>query len=184
LRMPLIALAACLALAACNEGSGVESAMRAEETERTRAAEAARDACGQADDRAESRTTPGGVVVRLTTRTMDHCLPEPRLESLLLVHYEGRLENGTVFDSSFERGQPTEFPLGAVVPGWQEGLRLMKPGDEAVLEIPAAMGYGAQGAPPDIPPNADLVFRVQLLAFANSEEEVYYAPGFGPQEGQ
>jgi FKBP-type peptidyl-prolyl cis-trans isomerase len=71
-----------------------------------------------------------------------------------------------------------------VVPGWQEGLRLLKPGDEAILEIPAALGYGAQGSPPDIPPNADLVFRVELLAFANSQEEVYYAPGFGPQESQ
>jgi FKBP-type peptidyl-prolyl cis-trans isomerase len=182
--LSLIALAACLALVACNEGSGVESAMRAEHAERTRTAEAARAACGETDARPETQTTEGGVVVRLTRRTTDHCLPQPRIESLLLVHYEGRLENGRVFDSSYERGQPAEFPLGGVVAGWQEGLRLLKPGDEATLEIPAALGYGAQGAPPDIPPNADLVFKVELLAFANSQEEVYYAPGMGPEEGQ
>ena len=184
MRMPLIALAACLAITACNQSSGVESAMRAEQAERTRDAQAARADCRPEDARPETQTTQGGVVVRLTRRTTDHCLPQPRLESLLLVHYEGSLENGQVFDSSYERGQPTEFPLGAVVPGWQEGLRLLKPGDEAILEIPAALGYGAQGSPPDIPPNADLVFRVELLAFANSQEEVYYAPGFGPQESQ
>jgi FKBP-type peptidyl-prolyl cis-trans isomerase FkpA/FKBP-type peptidyl-prolyl cis-trans isomerase FklB len=183
-RTPLIALAAALALAACSEGSGVERAMRAETADRERAAAAARAACGETDMRPETQTTEGGVVVRLTRRTTDHCLPQPGLESLLLVHYEGRLESGRVFDSSYERGQPAEFPLGRVVPGWQEGLQLLKPGDEAILEIPAALGYGAQGAPPDIPPNADLVFRVELLAFANSQEEVYYAPGLGSQEGQ
>ena len=103
----------------------------------------------------------------------------------MLVHYEGALvANGAVFDSSYQRGQPAEFPLAGVVPGWQQGLQLLKPGDEATLVVPAALGYGAQGAPPDIPPNADLRFRVELLAFANSPQDIYYAPGFNPQEGQ
>jgi FKBP-type peptidyl-prolyl cis-trans isomerase len=163
----------------------VENAMRAEQQEREEALADARAACDQEDSRPETATTQGGVQVTLTRRTADPCLPQPGAESFVLVHYEGALvANGAVFDSSYARGQPAEFPLAAVVPGWQEGLQLLKPGDEASLQIPAALGYGAQGAPPDIPPNADLRFKVELLAFANSPTEAYYAPGFNLQEGE
>mgnify|MGYP001810297822 FL=1 len=183
--LALAALAAALVLTACGERSGVENAMRAEQQDRDQAIADARAACDQEDARPETATTAGGVQVTLTRRTADPCLPQPTVESFVLVHYEGALvSNGAVFDSSYERGQPAEFPLAAVVPGWQEGLQLLKPGDEATLVIPAALGYGAQGSPTDIPPNADLRFRVELLAFANSPTETYYAPGFNVQEGE
>ncbi len=81
------------------------------------------------------------------------------------VHYTGWLTNGTKFDSSLDRKQPFEFRLGAgeVIPGWDEGVKGMKVGGKRKLTIPSAMGYGASGAPPVIPPNATLVFDVELL---------------------
>lgn len=81
------------------------------------------------------------------------------------VHYEGRLINGNVFDSSFQRGQPATFPVGGVIPGWTEALQIMKPGAKYELFIPPNLAYGAQGAGGGtIPPNSALVFEVELLA--------------------
>jgi peptidylprolyl isomerase len=83
------------------------------------------------------------------------------------VNYHGMLENGKVFDSSFERGEePIEFPLGQgrVIKGWDEGIGLLNVGTKAVLFIPANLGYGQRGAGKDIPPNANLIFHVRLEA--------------------
>ncbi len=81
------------------------------------------------------------------------------------VHYDGRLAaTGQQFDSSYGRGAPATFPANALIPGWVEALQLMRPGDEWLLYIPSNLGYGARGAPPDIPPNADLIFRLNVLA--------------------
>lgn len=80
------------------------------------------------------------------------------------VHYCGWLENQTEFDSSFKRGQPATFPLGRVIKGWQEGLPGMKPGGIRRLRIPASLGYGAAGAGGLIPPNATLIFVVEVPA--------------------
>lgn len=90
----------------------------------------------------------------------------PSADDMVLVHYEGRLIDGTVFDSSYQRGEPVAFGVGEVIPGWTEGLQLMRPGGKYRLTIPPELGYGARGAGGVIPPNAVLVFEVELLAVA------------------
>lgn len=82
----------------------------------------------------------------------------------MVAHYHGMLkEGGKVFDSSFQRGEPIGFPLGSMIQGWQKGIPGMKVGGVRRLTVPAAMGYGAQGAGERIPPNSDLVFVFQLV---------------------
>lgn len=91
--------------------------------------------------------------------------PRPKPSDTVRVNYEGRLLDGTVFDSSYERGEPVEFPLSGVIPGWTEGLGLMPVGAKYRFWIPAELGYGATGTPGGpIGPNATLVFDVELLA--------------------
>ena len=87
----------------------------------------------------------------------------PTAADKVRVHYEGRLINGNVFDSSIARGQPLEFPLNGVIKGWTEGLQLMKPGGKAKLTIPYNLAYGDAGSGP-IPPKATLIFDVELIA--------------------
>jgi FKBP-type peptidyl-prolyl cis-trans isomerase FkpA len=89
--------------------------------------------------------------------------PSPKATDVVRVHYHGTFPGGEVFDSSVERGQPARFPLNRVIPCWTEGLQLMKVGGKARLTCPPGIAYGAQGAPPTIPPNATLSFDVELL---------------------
>lgn len=88
--------------------------------------------------------------------------PKPTAESTVKVHYEGKLIDGTVFDSSIERGEPIEFPLSGVIKGWTEGLQLMPVGSKFRFYIPQELGYGAQTAG-SIPPYSTLIFEVELL---------------------
>jgi FKBP-type peptidyl-prolyl cis-trans isomerase FkpA len=90
---------------------------------------------------------------------------EAKAGSTVSVHYTGWLENGTKFDSSLDRRQPFSFRLGAgqVIRGWDEGVAGMKIGGKRKLTIPSALGYGARGAGGVIPPNATLIFEVELL---------------------
>lgn len=88
---------------------------------------------------------------------------KPGTNDTVEVHYKGSLITGKVFDSSYKRGQSISFPLNRVIAGWTEGLQLMKEGAKYELVIPAGLGYGAKGAGSVIPPNATLVFEVELL---------------------
>lgn len=87
----------------------------------------------------------------------------PKPEDVVEVHYTGKLIDGTVFDSSVERGESIKFPLNGVIPGWTEGVQLMKPGAKYMFYIPSALGYGDKGAGP-IPGGATLIFEVDLLS--------------------
>lgn len=89
---------------------------------------------------------------------------KPTAESTVSVHYHGTLIDGTVFDSSVQRGQPAEFPVGGVIAGWTEALQLMPVGSKYKLTIPAELAYGERGAGAAIGPHATLVFEVELLA--------------------
>ena len=86
----------------------------------------------------------------------------PTASSIVQVNYEGKLLDGTVFDSSFARGQAAEFPVGQLIPAWVEALQMMRPGDEWTIWVPPSIGYGEAGAPGAIPPNALLIFRMRL----------------------
>lgn len=87
----------------------------------------------------------------------------PQSHQTVEVHYHGTFPDGSVFDSSVERGQPARFPLNRVIPCWTEGVGMMKVGGKAELVCPPEIAYGAAGAPPRIPANATLHFDVELL---------------------
>ena len=95
--------------------------------------------------------------------------PKPLATDTVAVHYEGRLPDGTVFDSSYTRREPAIFPLNQVIPGWTEGVQLMSVGSKFRFAVPSELGYGAQGAGGVIPPNAALVFDVELLGIKPRE---------------
>ena len=106
------------------------------------------------------KTTASGLQYKITKEGTGK---QPAATSMVTVHYKGQLLDGKVFDSSYDRGQPVEFPLNQVIPGWTEGLQLMKEGGKATLYIPAKLAYGEQGVPGTIPPNSTLIFDVELV---------------------
>ncbi|MEC3878822.1 FKBP-type peptidyl-prolyl cis-trans isomerase [Parapedobacter sp. 10938] len=106
-------------------------------------------------------TTPSGLqyeVIREGTGA------RPTLRDTVTVHYKGQLTNGNVFDSSYDRGQLTTFPLERVIVGWQEGLQLMPAGAHYRMYVPYELGYGERGAGQDIPPYSPLIFDVELVS--------------------
>ena len=96
----------------------------------------------------------------------------PQLGDEVKVNYEGKLIDGRVFDSSYQRGQPAAMPLKGLIKGWQEALQLMRPGDEWLLYVPPQLGYGKEGAGGVIPPGAALIFRIELLGVLPAEGRV------------
>lgn len=88
---------------------------------------------------------------------------QPTAADEVTVHYTGKLLNGQVFDSSVQRGEPATFPLSHVIPGWTEGVQLMKEGAKYIFFIPSDLAYGSQGIPNAIPPHSTLIFEVELI---------------------
>ena len=145
--------AASLCLLGCNKST---------ETTNNSTGTVAPTAVAAATNSADMTTTASGLkyqVLKQGTGTVS-----PKATDTVTVNYEGKLLNGTVFDSSIARGQPASFPLNAVIPGWTEGLQLMKVGDKFKFEIPASLAYGANSPSPTIPPNSPLIFEVELIS--------------------
>ncbi len=139
-----------MALAACVTGCKKEAAAPA-------AAAAETIASSQPGEVMTTRTGLKFQVLKRGTGTVS-----PKATDTVKVHYHGTLLDGTVFDSSVQRGEPISFPLNGVIAGWTEGLQLMKVGDKFKFTIPPDLAYGQQ-SPPGIPPNSTLVFEVELL---------------------
>lgn len=115
--------------------------------------------------RKEVTTLPSGLqyeIIKLSDKPL-----KPTLQSKVKCHYHGTLIDGTIFDSSVERGQPAEFPLSNVILGWQEGLQLMPVGSKFKFYIPSNLGYGDRQAGPKIKPGSTLIFEVELLDVEN-----------------
>lgn len=108
-------------------------------------------------------TTPSGLIYVITRRSDGR---QPRLGETVSVNYTGLLGDGVKFDSSLDRGQPIKFKLGVgrVIKGWDEGIGKLRVGEQATLIIPPQLGYGAKGAGGVIPPDATLIFIVELLS--------------------
>ena len=106
-------------------------------------------------------TTSSGLQYRILNEGSGSDSPGP--ESVVSVHYRGKLTNGLEFDSSYKRSQPASFPVNGVIRGWTEALQLMKEGDKWELIIPPNLGYGSKGAGNIIPPDSTLIFEVELI---------------------
>ena len=107
------------------------------------------------------KTTASGLQYEIVTKAEG---AQPKATDVVSVHYEGRLTDGKVFDSSIQRGSPIDLPVSGVIPGWVEALQLMHVGEKAKLYIPSELAYGAQSPSPAIPANSVLVFDLELLA--------------------
>jgi FKBP-type peptidyl-prolyl cis-trans isomerase FkpA len=107
-----------------------------------------------------ARKTESGVVITTLTPGTG---PSPKATDKVKVHYHGTLTDGSVFDSSVQRGQPATFPLSGVIKCWTEGVQQMKVGGKSRLVCPSELAYGERGAPPRIKPGATLIFEVELL---------------------
>ena len=121
---------------------------------------------------AENKTKPG---VKTTASGLQYVVEKegsgtaPKETDTVAVNYRGTLIDGTEFDSSYKRGEPTTFPVNRVIKGWTEALQLMKPGAKYKLFIPSSLAYGPSGAGEDIGPNATLIFEVELLSAKPAE---------------
>ena len=151
-----IRLLATLSAACCLLGCEKPAPPAAEKAATPPAATAQPEAA-KADQMTQTASGLKYMVLKKGTGTVS-----PKATDTVKVHYHGTLQDGTVFDSSVQRGEPAVFPLNRVIPGWTEGLQLMKVGDKFKFVIPPDLAYGPGGQGP-IPPNSTLVFEVELL---------------------
>ncbi|RMG30311.1 MAG: FKBP-type peptidyl-prolyl cis-trans isomerase [Bacteroidetes bacterium] len=112
-------------------------------------------------DSSQVQTLPGGIQLYIIEKGSG-AIPKPG--SHVFINYHGMLTDGTVFDSSFERGAPADFALNQLIKGWQIGLTAVPTGSKIKLIIPPEYGYGPQGSPPNIPGNATLIFDIELIS--------------------
>jgi len=110
----------------------------------------------------DATKTASGIVIRTITAGTG---ASPTAADMVKVHYEGKLIDGSIFDSSIQRNEPAEFPLSGVVPCWTEAVQLMKKGGKAQIVCPPGLAYGDRGSPPVIPPGSTLSFEVELIDF-------------------
>jgi len=160
-RTPWLAAMVGLALAGCQQTSTTENTPTTTGTAATSAPSSSAPATSGATE-GQERTLAGGLKV---TDIKVGSGPMAESGSTVAVHYTGWLTDGTKFDSSLDRGQPISFAIGSgqVIRGWDEGLKGMRVGGKRKLTIPSALAYGAEGRPPVIPPDATLVFEVELM---------------------
>lgn len=165
-------------LSACEEKSGVRQEIEKAEVARESSARVNLEASNkylaqQAAQPGWTKTT-SGIVYRIT-KTNPADLPRPTADAEVLAHYEGKLIDGKIFDSSYERGQPAPFQLRQVIPGWTEALQLIKPGEIMEAVIPPQLAYGTK-AGPEIGPNQALVFKIELIAFRGEDGKIIGDP--------
>lgn len=113
------------------------------------------------------KTTSSGLQYKVITEGMG---AKPKATDVVVTHYEGKTIDGKVFDSSYERGEPAQFDLGQMIPGFREGVQLMPAGSKYEFYMPSELGYGEAGSPPVIEPNSVLIFTVELLDEASAKK--------------
>jgi FKBP-type peptidyl-prolyl cis-trans isomerase FkpA len=136
------------------------------------------DYIAKAEKEAGATKTASGIVIK---QTKEGTGASPKAEDNVKVHYEGRLINGKVFDSSMKRGEPATFPLNGVIACWTEGVQTMKVGGKAQFTCPSSLAYGERGSPPNIMPNSTLIFDVELLEIVKPEAPPAPAPEVKPE---
>ncbi|HKP79591.1 MAG TPA: FKBP-type peptidyl-prolyl cis-trans isomerase, partial [Phenylobacterium sp.] len=157
MKRTLILLALGLALAAC-QPKGPKDAAATTPAAQSAASKTFMDKIGKESG---VKVLPSGLAYKVVRAGPKTGL-KPQLTDEVKVNYEGKLQDGVVFDSSYERGQPAAMPLRGLIPGWQEALQLMQPGDEWILYVPSNLGYGDEPAG-QIPPGSPLIFRIELI---------------------
>ena len=158
MKSAFVIVLAALALAACQPRAKETAAAGAPEVQ----SEQSKAWMAKVGKEAGVKVLPSGLAYKVVRSGPPTGL-KPQLTDEVKVHYEGKTQDGNVFDSSYERGAPAAMPLRGLIPGWQEALQLMRPGDEWVLYVPSNLGYGEAGAGGEIPPGAPLQFRIELI---------------------
>jgi FKBP-type peptidyl-prolyl cis-trans isomerase len=163
----LAMIVGAFALAACEKKPAEQAAETTETTPPAPAQESTAVAPAADPFLADNMKNPGwgqtasGLQFKAPEQRAAEGASQPTLQSVVTIHYEGKLTNGQIFDSS-KGGQPATFPLGNLIPGWQEGVPMMRVGETWNFAIPSHLGYGDRAAGP-IPPNSTLLFEIQLL---------------------